>query len=43
MINNGQIPTCNLCEKQFKTNQGLGGHRALYHRLDTAKEHEQNS
>ena len=43
MSDNKQIPTCDLCGKQFKTNQGLGGHRALYHRLDTAREREQNS
>lgn len=38
-----RIPTCNLCGKHFKTNQGLGGHRVLYHRSDTTKEREQNS
>jgi len=43
MNKNRRIPTCNLCGKHFKTNQGLGGHRALYHRSDTNSDREQNS
>lgn len=35
-----RIPTCDLCGKRFKTTQGLGGHRVLYHRSN--KEAENN-
>ena len=42
MNKNKQIPTCNLCGKHFKTNQGLGSHRVLYHRSDTNSDREQN-
>jgi hypothetical protein len=38
-----RIPTCKLCGKRFKTTQGLGGHRVLYHRSDNNGEHSETS
>ena len=38
-----RIPTCNICGKHFKTTQGLGGHRVLYHRSNNNGEHDTTS
>ncbi|MGD0855962.1 MAG: C2H2-type zinc finger protein [Dehalococcoidia bacterium] len=35
-----RIPTCDQCGKRFKTTQGLGGHRVLYHRSNKDGEHD---
>ena len=38
-----RIPTCSQYGKHFKTTQGLGGHRVLYHRSSNNGEHDTTS